>query len=305
MKLLVTGADGFIGSHLVRRLPPTRDTHLHCGLSESVPALKNAGFHNVTHGDLSGPDAADALPNEDVDVLIHLAGLPAGTEEELRISNLAVTQQVAEWARRHAVKRIVFASTAAIYGDTCEEPATEEFDPAPQTAYAKSKQESELMLQEFGAGGPDILNLRMPHAYGPGKHVGVFAAILSRLLAGDVVQLNGDGNEKRDFIFIDDVTAAFLSAIDLDNLFGVNAFNIGSGVSLSLREACSIIGEVLGVKPEVRLTGKPAGQPHCIQLNVEKAARLLGWRAQVGLAEGVRRLLNSRLRGRTTASQGR
>ena len=291
MRILVTGADGFIGRALVARLPPGDDVFLHCGFAESVSSFQEAGFSNVMYGDLSVSRGSELLPDTNVDVVVHLAGLPGGTDDALKSSNVAVTEGVVRWVERHSVERVVFASTAAIYGDTCEVPATEEVKPVPQTAYAKSKLDSELMLQHLCCGGPALINMRMPHAYGPGKHVGVLAAILARMRADGVVCLNGDGNEKRDFIFIDDLVEAFVLAMDSNASNGVNAYNIGSGVSLSLREACAIIGEAVGVVPDVRLTGEPAGQPHCIQLNVEKAARELGWVAKTDLSEGVRRML--------------
>ncbi len=291
MKILVTGCDGFIGSNLVKTLPRTSDVYLHCGLSASVLPLRDAGFCNITHGDLSSTKVADILPDADVNTVVHLAGLPGGTEKELREANVAVTEGVVCWAARHNVKRIIFASTAAIYGDTCEIPAAEDAELHPQTPYAKSKLDSEILLNQLAYNGIDLIILRIPHVYGPGKHIGVLAAILSSIKKDGIVNLNGDGNEKRDFIFIDDVVNAFLMAAKLKNPTDVTAFNIGSGKALSLRNTCAIIGNVLGIEPEVRLTGKPAGKPHCIQLDVSKAKKHLGWSAEITLEEGVRRMV--------------
>ena len=290
-RILVTGADGFFGGHFVPTLPMDEQTILHCGLPGSVDAYRREGFSCVLTGDLAGGEAVWGLPEADVQTVVHLAGLPGGQEDDLIRANVSVTRNVVRWAASHSVQRIVFASTAAVYGDSCERPAKENDELAPQSPYAISKVRAEELLQEFSDNDGSVISLRIPHAYGAGKRVGVLAAILSRATAGETVVLDGSGEERRDFVHIDDVVSAFSAACEVALSTGFHAFNIGYGESISLREACRIVGEAVGREVSVGLSGKPAGQPHCIQLDVSKAAREMGWAPTIGLAEGVREML--------------
>jgi len=297
MRILVTGADGFFGRHVVAGLPRTQSTILHCGFPGSVKMYRSRGFSDVHTGDLAGGPAVRGLPDRDVDTVVHLAGLPGGEEEELLRANVAVTKNLLAWARTHSVSRIVFASTAAVYGDSCDRDATELDDLNPQTPYSVSKVAAEGLLKEYVTDGGAVASLRIPHAYGAGKREGVFAAILGRTISGDAISLDGDGEEKRDFVYIDDVVSAFLAACDARLSDGFHAYNIGYGESLSLRDACRVVAGVVGRDVEVGLTGQPAGKPHCIQIDVSRAKSELAWVPRVNLENGVRRMLGDVGRG--------
>jgi nucleoside-diphosphate-sugar epimerase len=302
-RILVTGADGFFGRHFVLRLEETADVFLHCGRTESVDEYRTQGFVNVFCGDLAGDGCSCGFPDCEIDVVVHLAGLPGGEEPDLMRANVAVTKNMLSWAVEHGVRKVVFASTAAVYGDTCDAPASEMHALDPQSPYALSKARAEALLQEYAEGGGAVASLRIPHAYGPGKRVGILAAIVTHATTDGVVTLNGDGDEKRDFVYIDDVVAALVAAANADLSAGFYAYNIGFGQSLSLREACRVVAEVKGIELRVNLSGQPAGKPHCIQLDASKAKCELGWVPEVSLKQGVQ-LMNEPLGRRCVLGDG-
>ena len=291
MSTIITGADGFIGSNYVRSLKKSDDVILHCGNATSVDYYRANGFSRVTSGDLSLGYAENGLPDCNIETLIHLAGLPHGNNSTLEKANVDALKNVAIWALQCSVKKIIFASTAALYGDTCEVPADEESLIKPQSDYAISKLKAETHLKKIIGNKASILSFRMPHIYGVGKEIGVLASIIANANSHGAITLNGDGYELRDFIHISDVVRAIELATSKDFAKEFHIFNIGSGLSVSLRDLCKIVSEVLQKNIIISLNGEPAGKPHCIQLNIEKAKDIIGWEPKILLSEGITQML--------------
>ena len=291
VRILVTGAGGFLGRHLLQMLPPGTTVFAHCGRQPSAFVRKTAPAFE-SYGDLAGREGMRCLPDDTVDCVVHLAGKLGGDEKDVITANVAGTRTVAEWAGNVGCSRIVFASTAAVYGDTCDEPASEDFALAPQIPYARSKVESERELMAFASTGDvDVIALRMPHVYGPTKTVGIFAGMLNTLRGQGRLALDGDGRQKRDFVYVSDAVAAIVSSTQTSGTRGFHAYNIGSGRALSLNEATALMGHRLGIEPRITYTGRPAGEPHCIQLSIQKATAELNWRPRVAVEDGIARCL--------------
>ena len=293
MKILITGAGGFIGQWLLQALPPDVAILAHLGKRPVYSTLKVPCVFQ-SHGNLAGKNGERCLPSQSVDCVVHLAGKLYGEEKNLISANIHSTQTVVKWAKTIGCKRIILASTAAIYGNTCFNLAHEKFSIDPQTPYARSKAESEkelmLLNSDFDI---DVISLRIPHVYGPLKKIGVFANMLHQLTKQDTVELDGNGEQKRDFIYISDVVSALINCIHSPLLNNFDILNIGSGTPLKLNAAATIMGKVIGVEPKIKYTGRPAGSPHCIQISIQKAKKQLApWHPNVFFDQGVSRCLS-------------
>lgn len=295
MHVLVTGGAGFIGSTTARRLlaqghQVTVIDDLSHGKRENVP--DGAALRVI---DVRTPDLAAAVAACRPDAVLHLAA-----QMDVRKSvadptwdasvNVLGTVNVLESARRAGVRRVVFASSGgAVYGEQEAFPATESHPRRPASPYGVSKLCGEEYLAHYSlAHGLSTLALRYANVYGPGQdphgEAGVVAIFCERMLRGEAPTVNGDGGQTRDYVHVDDVARINQLALESD-LRG--ALNVGTGVETDVNAIGAALAGALGfTTPLPHGPAKPGEQRRsCIDPRL--AARLLDWRPEVGLEEGL------------------
>jgi nucleoside-diphosphate-sugar epimerase len=290
MRYVVTGAAGFIGSHLAEAL--LADGHDVVAVDSFNdyydPALKeeNAAGFEVSRLDL----AEDDLALDGFDGVFHLAGQPGvrsfGTvfDEYVR-RNLLATQRVFESAARAGV-RVVFASSSSVYGDAESYPTSEDARPSPISPYGITKLGCEQLAYAYAKSfGLDAVLLRYFTVYGPRQRPDMaFARIVDALARGASFELYGDGLQSRSFTYVADVVTATVAAMS-----GPAALlNVGGGAEASMRDAIATLERVSGRTLEV--VGKPAaaGDVRRTAADTQRIERELGWRAQTTLEDGLR-----------------
>lgn len=289
----VTGSNGYLGAALVQRLAATGAT--------VVPIYRPAH-------DVCDPDCWRRLTAE-TDVIFHLAGntsvaRAAADPDESRRSTLQPIDHLIAAARSaNRRPRVVFASTATVYGLTETLPVGEEAEPHPITAYDEHKWCAEQALaRATGQRVVDGVALRLSNVYGPSPGTpasadrGVLNAVTARAVRGEDLCLFGDGSYVRDYVHVDDVIEAFVRA---GAQAGTGAINVASGTGTSVSDAFALVAdEVLratGRRVVIRQTSWPAtadpiDRRHFVA-SIERARQCLGWIPAVTLADGVRRLV--------------
>jgi len=303
--VLVTGGAGFIGSHLVeallaagRRVRVLDD--LSTGRRENLP--RQAGL-DLVEGSVTSSATLDAVTRR-VDCVFHLAAIasvarsvadPDGTAKV----NLGGTLAVLEAAFRAGARRVVFASSAAIYGDTGDGPIREDRPADPLSPYGQQKWESERVCAAFARERSlETVALRFFNVYGPRQrpdsdYSGVVSIFIEHALRGQAPVIYGDGEQTRDFVHVGDVVAALVAAAERPTAAGA-AFNIGTGSPTSVNRIWSEIARIAGLELAARHAPPRAGDPRHSLADPARAASLLGWRARVAFPDGLAQLLAER-----------
>jgi UDP-glucose 4-epimerase len=229
------------------------------------------------------------------DAVVHLAaraGIPDSVEDPIGTFavNVSQTLGVLDAARLAGARRFVFASSNAAAGD--HEPPADETDlPHPRSPYGASKLAGEAYCQAYAATyGMAACALRFSNAYGPRSlhKKSVVAAWLRAALAGKDVTIHGDGEQTRDFVFVGDLAAAVVAALDApEDVVAGELFQVGTGRETTINELAIAIGEAVGRPLEVRHAPARAGDVRRNVSRVDKAATRLGYRAAVGLEDGL------------------
>lgn len=296
-RVLVTGGAGFIGSHLVERLVARDDDVV------VVDDLRNADGSSLgavaqrirfERGDCAR--AAELLAAQPFDLVFHLAApayVPPSVDDpigDLR-ANVEQTLLLLERVRRLARRpRLVHVSSAAVYGQPNVQPIREACPPAPVSPYGVDKFAAEEHVRVAARlHGIRAVVLRYFPAYGPRQRKQVVHDLIAKMLASpERVEVYGTGRELRDLCYVDDIVAGTLIAADRAPARG-EAYNVGSGVMVSIAEVVAEIARALGVDPEIAFTGSV--RPGDSERMVADIARLraLGYEPRVPLAEGIRR----------------
>jgi nucleoside-diphosphate-sugar epimerase len=290
MRYVVTGAAGFIGSHLTEAL--LADGHDVVAVDsftdyyDTVLKEDNARDFEVSRLDL----AEDELALDGFDGMFHLAGQPGvrsfGTvfDEYLR-RNVLATQRVFESAARAGV-RVVFASSSSVYGDAEKYPTSESAQPSPISPYGITKLACEQLAYAYAKNfGLDTAVLRYFTVYGPRQRPDMaFARIIDALARGDSFALYGDGLQSRSFTFVADAVAATIAAMQ-----GPPAlYNVGGGAEATMRDAISTLERVSGRTLELVEQAAAAGDVRRTAADTQRIERDLGWRARTTLEDGLR-----------------
>lgn len=298
MKVLVTGGAGFIGSHVVDALlagghQAEALDDLSSGRSENLPA--HVPLHEL---DIRSCEAAALVAGGGYDALIHHA---AQMDVRRSVADPALDADVnitgfvnlLEACRRADVRKVIFASTGgAIYGEPQEVPQAESHPLQPVSPYGISKLAGEKYLAWYGAQyGIRHVALRYGNVYGPRQNphgeAGVVAIFLARMLGGEHPVINGDGRQTRDYVYVADVAAANVAALDYAGPSRV--LNVGTGRETDVVAIFRSLRATLGAEvPEVHGPAKEGEQRRSV-LDPATAARLLGWSPQTDIEEGLRR----------------
>jgi UDP-glucose 4-epimerase len=305
-KVLVTGADGFIGSHLAERLVlEGARVRVFCfynsqgslGWLETVaPEIRNE--LDVQLGDIRDSRFVDKAC-KDVDIIFHLAALIAIpysyiAAESFVDTNIRGTLNLLEGARRSGVKRIVHTSTSEVYGTPASVPICETHPLNAQSPYAATKiAADQLALSYFQSFGTPVTVLRPFNTFGPRQSTrAVTATMLVQLLSGKKEISLGRLNTRRDLTYVSDVVDGFMRAGTVEAIEG-KVIQLGTGRSVSIEElftiACRVLGVCATVMPDTRRLRPDASEVLELQSDPSRALELLGWRPTVGLEEGLER----------------
>ncbi len=292
-RVLVTGADGFIGTHLLRA-PLRFQPVLHVHREESRARWLDHGFE-VFAGDLGGGACLENVPP--VDAVVHLAGRSGGPARELYAANAVTVAALLDWMAARQVPRLVLASTGALYAGDARRASVETDPPLPASHYGASKWAAELAVNQAVAdsrGNLAATILRFPNVYGPGSRKGVVWNFLDSGVRAGAVLLDGEGMQERDFLYVGDAVAAILAALDAPAT-GALTLNIATGRKTSLANLAALIGRTLRSDIALRPSGRPEQPPRCLWMDASAARSRLAWSASVLLDEGIAKTVAWRL----------
>jgi nucleoside-diphosphate-sugar epimerase len=289
MRFLVTGAAGFVGSHLAEALRARGHDvlGLDCFTDYYDPALKeeNARGLDVRRLDL----AADELDLAGLDGVFHLAGQPGvrsfGDVFELHLRrNVLASQRLFEAAARDGV-RVVFSSSSSVYGAPDVFPTPESAEPRPLSPYGITKLACEHLAAAYARSfGLDAVVLRYFNAFGPRQRPDMaFTRIAFALAEGRPFDLFGDGLQSRSFTYVSDVVDATIAAMER----GSGTYNVGGGTEATVRETIALLEGFAGRRLEVREHPAVPGDQRRTLADTTRIRRELGWEPRVGLAEGL------------------
>lgn len=297
MNFLITGVAGFLGSSLANYL--VREGHQVRGLDDLSAGNPEVLSQDVlfTRGDINDRPKLWTLL-QDVDCVYHLAARVSVPESilyprEYNATNVGGTVCLMEAMRDVGVRRVVFISSGAVYGDQGEQPLRETVFPNPRSPYAVSKLAAEYYVRSIGdLWGIDTVSLRVFNAYGPGQHLPpshapVIPNYLRQAMRGGTLVMHGEGTQTRDYVFVDDVVSAMISAAtapDVDNI----VINIGSGTETSIRDLIKVIMEVTGVKTDAIFNQRTDPGVSRMRADITLAKEKLGFQPRFSLADGLR-----------------
>ncbi|MGH8902056.1 MAG: NAD-dependent epimerase/dehydratase family protein [Egibacteraceae bacterium] len=304
MRALVTGGAGFIGSHLVDRLlDDGHEVTVVDGFSTGKlvnlePARLRFGDRlQIRTLDVTSADLASAVAEAGPEAVLHLAAQidvrrsvvdPVGDA----MINVVGTVRLLEACRRHGVGKIVFTTSGGcIYGepDPSELPIDETYPGHPQSPYGASKRGVEEYLHAYAAlYGLRWSSLALANVFGPRQdprgEAGVVSIFGARMLRSQPVTIFGDGEQTRDFVYVDDVVEAFVLALDRGD--GLR-FNIGTGVATSVNALFHALSDVTGNGASPQYSPERPGELRHIALDARLAEEQLGWKPQTGLRDGL------------------
>ena len=295
MRVVVTGGSGFIGSHVVEALHRRGCEVVSVDLNASQYAPEGVEALRLDVRD----EAALREVLREVDAVVHLAALVDARESLYEPSryhdvNVGGTLALLKACRDAGVGRVVLASSAAVYGNPARVPVSEDHPLRPLNPYGATKVACEAYASAFHHSyGLPVVILRIFNAYGPRQtraYAGVVSIFVRNALMGRPLVIYGDGEQTRDFIYVSDVVRAIVAAVESGVEFGV--FNVGTGRQTSVNELARLVLELTG-RPDLQVVhreGVPGDVRHSCA-DVTRIARELGWRAEVGLREGLRRTI--------------
>lgn len=297
---LVTGAAGFIGSHLVERLlaEGATVTGVDCFTDSYDPALKRDNIRDA----LANPrfrvldldlGAADLTVLPDVQVVFHQAAQAGvrsswgGDFAAYTHHNVLATQRLLERYRSAGLERFVYASSSSVYGDAERFPTEESMLPRPYSPYGVTKLAGEHLTLLYGRNfGVPVVALRYFTVYGPRQRPDMaFHRFCRAMLADQPVAVYGDGRQSRDFTFVADAIEANMRAWTTSAPQGV--YNVGGGSQVEVLEAIGILERVLGVKARLRFEPRPPGDPPRTRADASRLRSDLGFVPNVGIELGL------------------
>ena len=303
--LLVTGGAGFIGSHLVERL--AREGHevraldnLATGKRENLTGI--AGRVTLIEGDIRDAAAVKEAVRG-VEVVFHEAALgsvPRSLNDPATTNavNVTGTLNVLIAAKDAGVRRVVYASSSSVYGDSKEFPQREDHPARPISPYAVSKLAGENYAVAFAKSlGLETVALRYFNVFGPRQDpTSIYAAVIPLFIAalreGRPLTIQGDGEQSRDFTYVANVVAANLLAARAAGVSG-EVFNVACGGSISVSALARKLCEIMGKEFKAQYAPARPGDLHRSCADISKARRLLGYTPRVDFDEGLRRTVNA------------
>lgn len=298
MKVVVTGGCGFIGSNIAEELIKKHYVvvidDLSTGRIENIQSLQDKENFEFVRGNITDLDLLKQI-FEDVDCIFHQAAIPSvqrSVENPLDTNeaNIKGTLNVLIAARDCGVKKVIYASSSSVYGDTPELPKKENMKPNPQSPYAVSKLTGEYYCEVFSEiYGIKTVCLRYFNVYGPkqnpaSEYAAVIPRFINRVLNNQPPVIFGDGNQTRDFTFVGDIVKANILAME-KNVEGV--FNIAYGQQISINELANKIMEIVGVKLNPVYDKPRPGDIRNSLADISLAKQKLGYMPEYSLEKGL------------------
>ncbi len=303
--LLVTGGAGFIGSHLVEHLLAEGERvrvldNFATGKAANLAAVRAHPGLSILEGDIRDYAAVDRAM-QGVEAVFHQAAL-VSVEQSVRApaesfhNNAQGTFHVFEAARKNKLRRVIVASSAAVYGPAGHYPIAESAPARPASPYALDKHYAEQLAVLYSRHyALECVVLRYFNVYGPRQdaaspYSGVIAAFMAKLQAGAVPVVHGDGRQSRDFVYVKDVVAANVQALRMSYATAPTfaCCNIAGGEETSLLALLAILREVAGVEaPAYDFAPQRAGDIRRSVACIDEASRLLDWRPHYDLRQGL------------------
>ena len=304
-RFLLTGGAGFIGSHIVKRL---------VGEGAVVRVVDNLSTGQVARLEnlrcsieYVEADLADNLVSDevvkDVDYVLHQAAVPSvqrsvrdpvGTNR----ANVTATLNLLESCRKTGIRRFVYAASSSAYGDTEVLPKSEEMPPNPLSPYALQKLAGEHYCKlYYSLYGLETVCLRYFNVFGPGQdphseYSAVIPKFISKLLINELITVYGDGEQSRDFTYVENVVDANLLALQATKACG-KVLNVGCGERITLNTLIQLLEEIVGVKAKVSYSASKPGDVRHSLADINLARRLLEYEPKVMVKEGLRRTVEA------------
>jgi UDP-glucose 4-epimerase len=296
--VLVTGGAGFIGSHVAERFAQEGfDVRVLDDLSSGTRANCDPSwlFHEADVCDAAAVDRA----TQAVEVVVHLAAFTSVPESfecfrDCYRTNVLGTFNVLEACVRHRVRKLVFASSSAVYAELPDAPKTEDDCPEPISPYAVSKLEGEHLLEIYGkARGLASAAMRFFNVYGPRQpadsaYAAAVPIFMQRGLRGEPLTIYGDGRQTRDFVYVADVAAAVFQAAQSSE---TGVYNVGTGEPVEVLELANTIVKLTEGSGSHRFEALRPGDVRSSTADVARIEKVLGWRPARGLERGLRETL--------------
>jgi len=302
MKALVTGTAGFIGSHLAKRLLSDgfEVVGIDCFNDYYPVAIKEnnlASFRqnknfNLIKGDILDLELSETLKG--VDYVFHEAAQPGvraswGSSFPLYIrNNIAVIQKLLEVLKSQKIKKMIFASSSSVYGDSRQCPIRENVIPRPISPYGVTKLAAEnLCYLYYKNYDIPVVSLRYFTVYGPGQRPDMaFNGFIRSLIRNEEIPIYGNGEQTRDFTYISDVISANIGALD-DRCLPGEIFNVGGGANISINGAIKMLEDISGKKAKVKYYEPQKGDILHTAADISKARSTFGYNAKVGIRDGL------------------
>jgi len=312
---LVTGGAGFIGSRIAARLAATGERvrvldNLSFGSGENLTGFD--GRIDVMSGDVTNPSVVRRAMSG-INVVFHEAalrsvGLSLENPGLVNRVNVEGTLNVLLAARDAGVRRVVYASSCLVYGNTETVPQREDLTPCPTSPYAVSKLAGEYYCKVFAdLYGLETVTLRYFDVFGPRQepdapHAAVIARFIAAAVRGEPLQIHGDGLQTRDFTYIDNIVDANLLAAESMEAVG-EVFNIGQNGSFTLLDVIDLLRRIVGRQVCWSHAQARAGDVRHSRADISKAKRLLDYHPRISFAEGLKRTVDD-FRKRSAATPG-
>jgi UDP-glucose 4-epimerase len=297
MNFLITGAAGFLGSSLANHL--AREGHQVRGLDDLSTGDPQALAPDVhfTRGDVADRPKLWTLL-QDVEVVYHLAARVSVPESmvyprDYNSVNVGGTVALMEALRDVGIKRVVLASSGAVYGDLDQQPLDETLTPLPRSPYAVSKLAAEYYVRTIGSlWNIETVSLRIFNAYGPGQHLPpshppVVPHFLQQGLRGGTLVAHGTAEQSRDYVYVDDVVSAMVAASTAPGVNGL-VINIGSGMETTIKDLVRLVLDVVGSNSNVVYHTQSSGGVTRMKADLNLAREKLRYQPSIKLEEGLR-----------------
>ena len=303
--ILVTGGAGFIGSHIAERLVELGNDvrildNFSTGRRQNLSSFESDV--DVVEGDLRDAECVGRAVRG-VEAVFHqaaLASVPRSVSDPLSSNevNVTGTLNLLVAARDAGVRRLVYASSSSVYGNSPELPKRERMSTSPESPYAESKLAAESYCRIFSSlYGFECVSLRYFNVFGPrqdpsSQYAAVVPLFLTAILSGEAPTIYGDGEQSRDFTYVSNVVDANLLALSADGVAG-EVFNIACGGTTTVNELLAALQEIVGTSISARYADPRPGDVKHSYADISKATAMLGLAPKVSLEEGLRLTVDS------------